>query len=187
MKKTFKIAVLLCLVISMLLSAVACKKTPPAQGTTETTETSQIPEEPPKTYQELYAEIISQYTTLLTAKEKGETLVAPNTDGMDADQAAIAQTVFQIVDRMNEDYVEKYGYGYKDCDNNGIPELLLFPDFGRVVMAIFTVSNGKAVLLASNLNDADNVYFSNSNIFFSKSGCFLMKQVAENGNIETAT
>ena len=187
MKKTFKIAVLLCLVISMLLSAVACKKTPPAQGTTETTETSQIPEEPQKTYQELYAEIISQYTTLLTAKEKGETLVAPNTDDMDADQAAIAQTVFQIVDRMNEDYVEKYGYGYKDCDNNGIPELLLFPDFGRVVMAIFTVSNGKAVLLASSLNDADNVYFSNSNIFFSKSGLFLMKQVEENGNIKTAT
>lgn len=187
MRKTFKIAVLLCLVISMLLSVVACKKTPTPQGTTETTETSQIPEEPQKTYQELYAEIISQYTALLTAKQKGETLVAPNTDGMDEDRAAIAQTVFQIVDRMNEDYVEKYGYGYKDCDNNGIPELLLFPDFGRVVMAIFTVSNGKAVLLASSLNDADNVYFSNSNIFFSKSGLFLMKQVEENGNIKTAT
>lgn len=187
MKKTFKIAVLLCLVISMLFSAVACKKTPPAQGTTETTEASQIPEEPKKTYQEVYADIISQYTALLTAKQKGETLVAPNTQGMDADQAAIAQTVFHIVDGMDAKYVEKYGYGYKDCDNNGIPELILFPEFGRAVMALFTVSDGKAILLASNLNDPANVYFSNSNIFFSKNGLFLMKQVEENGNIKTAT
>ena len=171
----------------MLFSAVACKKTPSPQGTTETTEASQIPEEPKKTYQEVYADIISQYTALLTAKQKGETLVAPNTEGMDADQAAIVQTVFQIVDRMNKDYVEKYGYGYKDCDNNGTPELILFPEFGRAVMALFTVSDGKAILLASNLNDPANVYFSNSNIFFSKSGLFLMKQVEENGNIKTAT
>lgn len=187
MKRIFKIAVLLFLVTSMLLSAVACKQTPPAQGTTETTETSQIPEEPQKTYQELYADIISQYTTLLTAKQKGEALVAPNTDGMSADQAAIAQTVFRIVDGMNEKYVERYGYGYKDCDGNGIPELILFPEFGRVVMAIFTVSDGKAVLLASNLADPDNVYFSNSNIFFSKSGLFLMMQGEEDGSVATVT
>ena len=187
MKRIFKIAVLLCLVIAMLLLAVACKQTPPAQGTTETTETSQIPEEPQKTYQELYADIISQYTTLLTAKQKGETLVAPNTDGMSADQAAIAQTVFRIVDGMNEKYVERYGYGYRDCDGNGIPELLLFPDFGRAVMALFTVSDGKAVLLASNLTDPNNVYLSNGNIFFSKSGLFLMMQREEDGSVATAT
>ena len=184
MKKTFQKILLLCLAVIMLFLAVACKKTP---SVSTTPEQSQIPEEPQKTYQEVYADIISQYTALLTAKQKGETLVAPNTEGMDADQAAIVQTVFRIVEGMDAKYVERYGYGYKDYDGNGIPELLLFPDFGRVVMAIFTVSNGKAVLLASNLNDADNVYFSNSNIFFSKSGCFLMKQVAENGNIETAT
>ncbi len=187
MKKTFKIAVLLCLVISMLFSAVACKKTPSPQGTTETTEASQIPEEPQKTYQEVYTDIISQYTALLTAKQKGETLVAPNTEGMDADQAAIAQTVFHIVDGMDAKYVEKYGYGYKDCDNNGIPELILFPEFGRAVMALFTVSGGKAVLLAANLNDPTNVYFSNKNIYFSKNDCFLMKQEVEDGSIETAT
>ena len=187
MKKTFKIAVLFCLVISMLLSVVACKQTPPAQGTTETTEASQIPEEPQKTYQEVYADIISQYTALLTAKQKGEALVAPNTDGMDADQAAIVQTVFRIVEGMDAKYIERYGYGYRDCDGNGIPELILFPEFGRVVMALFTVSDGKAVLLASNLNDPTNVYFSNGNIFFSKSGLFLMMQGEEDGSVTTAT
>ena len=187
MKKTFKIAGLFCLMILMLVSVVACKKTPPAQGTTETTEMSQIPEEPQKTYQELYAEIISQYTTLLTAKQKGETLVAPNNEGMDADQVAIAQTVFQIVDGVSAKYAAKYGYGYKDYDGNGIPELVLFPEFGRVVKALFTVSDGKAVLLASNLTDPDNVYFSENNIFFSKNGLFLMMQGEEEGSVATTT
>ena len=106
MKKSLAILVCLCL----LFSAVACKKTPPVSTTPEQ---SQIPEETPKTYQELYAEIISQYTALLTAKQKGETLVAPNTQGMDADQAAIAQTVFHIVDGVSAKYAAKYGYGYK--------------------------------------------------------------------------
>ena len=184
MKKTFQKTLLLCLAVIMLFSAVACKKTPPVSTTPEQ---SQIPEEPQKTYQEVYADIISQYTALLTAKQKGEALVAPNTDGMDADQAAIVQTVFQIVDRMNKDYVEKYGYGYKDCDGNGTPELILFPEFGRAVMALFTVSGGKAVLLASNLNDPANIYFSEKNIFFSKSGLFLMMQGEEDGSVATAT
>ncbi len=184
MKKTFQKTLLLCLAVIMLFLAVACKKTPPVSTTPEQ---SQIPEEPQKTYQEVYADIISQYTALLTAKQKGEALVAPNTDGMDADQAAIVQTVFQIVDRMNKDYVEKYGYGYKDCDNNGIPELILFPEYGRAVKAIFTVSGGKAVLLASNLNDPANIYFSEKNIFFSKSGLFLMMQGEEDGSVATAT
>ena len=180
MKKILVILICLC----MLLSAVACKKTPPVSTTPEQ---SQIPEQPQKTYQELYADIVAQYTALLTAKKNGEELTAPNTDGMDADQAAIAQTVFQIVDRMNKDYVEKYGYGYKDCDGNGTPELILFPEFGRAVMALFTVSGGKAVLLASNLNDPTNIYFSNRNIFFSPNDRFLMMQVEEDGSIETAT
>ena len=180
MKKILVILICLCL----LFSAVACKNTPP---TSTTPEQSQIPEEPQKTYQELYAEIISQYIALLTAKQKGEMLVAPNTQGMDADQAAIAQTVFHIVDGMDAKNAAKYGYGYKDCDGNGIPELMLLPQYGRAVMAIFTVSNGKAVLLAANLNDPTNIYFSNRNIFFSKNGLFLMMQVEEDGNIATAT
>ena len=189
MKKILVILICLC----MLLSAVACQKTSPTQGTTELPETtptpeeSQIPEQPQKTYQELYAEIISQYTALLTAKQKGKTLVAPNTDGMDADQAAIAQTVFQIVDGVSAKYAAKYGYGYKDYDGNGIPELVLFPEFGRVVKALFTVSDGQVVLLASNLTDPDNVYFSENNIFFSKSGLFLMMQGEEDGSVATAT
>ena len=180
MKKILVILICLCL----LFSAVACKKTPP---TSTTPEQSQISEQPQKTYQELYADIVAQYTALLTAKKNGEELTAPNTAGMDADQAAIAQTVFHIVDGMDAKYVEKYGYGYKDCDNNGIPELILFPEFGRAVMALFTVSDGKAVLLASNLNDPTNVYFSNRNIFFSPNDRFLMMQVEEDGSIETAT
>ena len=179
MKKILVILICLC----MLLSAVACKPTTPNETTPKAPEV----QTPQKTYQELYAEIISQYTALLTAKQKGETLVAPNTQGMDADQAAIAQTVFHIVDGVNAKYAARYGYGYKDCDNNGIPELILFPEYGRVVMAIFTVSDGKVVLLASNLNDPDNVYFSENNIFFSKSGLFLMMQGEEDGSVATAT
>ena len=184
MKKTFQKILLLCLAVIMLFLAVACKKTP---SVSTTPEQSQIPEEPQKTYQEVYADIISQYTALLTAKQKGETLVAPNTEGMDADQAAIVQTVFRIVEGMDAKYVERYGYGYKDCDGNGIPELVLFPEFGRVVKALFTVSDGKAVLLASNLTDPDNVYFSENNIFFSKNGLFLMMQGEEEGSVATTT
>ena len=179
MKKILVILICLC----MLLSAVACKPTTPNETTPKAPEV----QTPQKTYQELYADIVAQYTALLTAKKNGEELTAPNTDGMDADQAAIAQTVFQIVDGMDAKYVDKYGYGYKDCDNNGIPELILFPEFGRAVMALFTVSDGKAVLLASNLNDPTNIYFSNRNIFFSPNDRFLMMQVEEDGSIETAT
>ena len=179
MKKILVTLMCLCL----LFSAVACKPTTPNETTPKAPEV----QTPQKTYQELYADIVAQYTALLTAKKNGEELTAPNTDGMDADQAAILQTVFQIVDGMDAKYAEKYGYGYKDCDGNGTPELILFPEFGRAVMALFTVSDGKVVLLASNLNDPANIYFSEKNIFFSKSGLFLMKQVEEDGNIKTAT
>ncbi len=178
MKKTLKIAVLLCLALVMLLSAVSCKPTTPD----ETTQDPSADQTPQKIYQELYTDIISQYTSLLTAKQKGEALTAPNTDGMDETEATIAQALFNIVNAITKaENAAKYGYGYKDCDGNGIPELILFPEYGygRAVKAIFTVSGGKAVLLASNLTE--------KNIFFSKNGLFLMGQVEEDGNIETAT
>ena len=120
MKKILVILICLC----MLLSAVACKPTTPNETTPKAPEV----QTPQKTYQELYADIVAQYTALLTAKKNGEELTAPNTEGMDADQAAIAQTVFHIVDGMDVKYVEKYGYGYKDCDGNGTPELILSPN-----------------------------------------------------------
>ncbi len=175
---------LLCLFL--LFTAVSCKPTTPD----ETTQDPSADQTPQKTYQELYDDIISQYTTFLTAKQKGETLVAPNTDGMDEMETTIAQALFNIVNAINKaENAAKYGYGYKDCDGNGIPELILFPEYGygRAVKAIFTVSGGEAVLLASNQNDPANVYFSEKNIFFSKNGLFLMMQGEEDGSVATAT
>ena len=187
MKKTFKIAVLFCLVISMLLSAVACKQTPPAQGTTETTETSQIPEEPQKTYQELYADIISQYTTLLTAKQKEETLVAPNTDGMGENQTAIMQAVYEVVrgipDAKN---AALYGYGYRDYDGNGVPELILFTKY-LSVKAIFTIDGDAPILLSAHGDGNPNIFFANSHILFARGNRFLTMHKQESGSLREFT
>ena len=159
MKKILVTLMCLCL----LFSAVACKKTPPVSTTPEQ---SQIPEQPQKTYQELYADIVAQYTALLTAKKNGEELTAPNTQGMDADQAAIAQTVFDVVNNtIDAKYAEKYGYGYKDCDGNGTPELIILPQYGRVAKAIFTVVDQKVVLLAASCDSETAIYFTKSNRF----------------------
>ena len=158
MKKILVTLMCLCL----LFSAVACKPTTPNETTPKAPEV----QTPQKTYQELYADIVAQYTALLTAKKNGEELTAPNTQGMDADQAAIAQTVFDVVNNtIDAKYAEKYGYGYKDCDGNGTPELIILPQYGRVAKAIFTVVDQKVVLLAASCDSETAIYFTKSNRF----------------------
>ncbi len=126
------LSVLLCLFF--VLGTVAC--TPPAPS--------------PATYEEqktLYADIISQYTALLTAKHNGEELPTPDTANMDTRESAIAQALYGIVDHCKDaQATENLGYGYKDLDGNGTPELILLSKY-NTIRAIFALSEGKPILL----------------------------------------
>ncbi len=163
MKKTFRIAMLFCLALAMILSTVACKPTS---------------EEPPaseKTYRELYDGIIAQYTALLTAKQNGEELTAPNTEGMSDREVAITEAVFGIVDACeNIEDLEKYGYGYQDLDGNGIPELMLLTQY-LTVKAIFTISGKTPILLEANCAPNHAIYFTSKNHFL-----MMTEKIADN-------
>lgn len=127
------------------------------------------PEQPrPKSYEEqkaLYDDIISQYTALLNAKHNGEELSAPNTENMDAREIAIAETLYGIVAACkNAKETEALGYGYKDLDDNGTPELILFSTY-ITVRAIFTISADAPILLEANYG-ADSLFlFTTQNRF----------------------
>ena len=138
------IAVLLCGVL--LFSMVGCGDTPEA----------------PKTYEEqkaLYGDVISKYTSLLTEKHSGKELTAPNTEEMDERQAAIAEALYGIVDACADgEAAERLGYGYKDLDGNGVPELILLTQH-TVVRAIFTLSEEKPLLLEAAYGKDNYCYF----------------------------
>ena len=106
-----------------------------------------------KTYEEkiaAYSDVVSQYTALLTAKQKGEEITAPQTEGMDAGERAIAEALHGIVSNLSTRTIESgVGYGYKDYDGNGTPELLLCTN-NNGVLAILTISDEKPILLAAN-------------------------------------
>lgn len=185
MKRIFKIALLLCLVTVMLLLAVSCKPTP--ENPDATTPNSEMSDLPKKTYQEVYADIVSQYTTLLTAKQKGETLVAPVTDGMDEDHTAIVQAVYEIVKGIPDaQNAELYGYGYRDYDGNGIPELILFTKY-LTVKAIFTIDGNAPVLLSFHGDGNPNIFFANSHILFARGNRFLTMHKKETGSLREFT
>ena len=99
-----------------------------------------------KTYEEkiaAYSDVVSQYTALLTAKQKGEEITAPSTEGMDERERAITEAIYGVVNRMSvAKDIKIAGYGYKDYDGNGIPELLLCTS-NNSVLAIFTISDEK--------------------------------------------
>ena len=106
------------LCVFVILTAVACTPTSDNQSQ--------------KNYDKqkaLYADIISQYTDLLTAKHTGEDLTAPNTADMNEREKSIAAALYGIVD--NTAATEVLGYGYKDYDSNGIPELVLMTRYNR--------------------------------------------------------
>ena len=130
MKKSFMLLVCLC----MLISAVSCAKAE-------------------KTYEEqkeLYAEVIAQYTALLNEKLNGGELPAPNTEGMDEREVKIAEALTGIVNACkDEEALKRLGYGFKDLDGNGTPELILLTKHAYM-RAVFTLSDEKPVLLEAN-------------------------------------
>ncbi len=144
------LAVLLCGVL--LFSMVGCGDTPEA----------------PKTYEEqkaLYGDIIARYTSLLADKHSGKELTAPNTEGMDERQAAIAEALYGIVNVCADgEAAEKLGYGYKDLDGNGVPELILLTQH-TIVRAIFTLSDEKPLLLEAAYGKDNYCYFAARNRF----------------------
>ncbi|MBE6670690.1 MAG: hypothetical protein E7593_00635 [Ruminococcaceae bacterium] len=155
MKKTLFITICLCL----LLSVVSCKQKP-----------QQVSDK------ELYDDIISQYTELLTAKYNGEELPKLDTKGMDKREAEIAKTLHGIVNSCRSaEGAYNMGYGYKDMDGNGTLELLLMTK-STFIQGIFTISDGKPILLEANNNSGDIIYFAPRNRFF-------MVRSSENGNI----
>ena len=158
--------ILLCL--CLILSAVACKKTtqPPEENNSETTDG----------YEEAYSDIISQYTDLLTAKYNGKGLPELNTDGMDERESKIAEAIHGIVSAHKT--TKDMGYGYKDLDGNGIPELMLM-NKSSYVYAIFTLSDENPILLDSSYG---------KNIFLTASrNRFFTSRSTETDNIEEAT
>lgn len=144
------LSVLLCAFV--ILTAVACTPTSDNQ--------SQKNYDKQKT---LYAGIISQYTELLNAKYNGESLRVPNTTGMNKREKDIATALYGIVD--NSAATEVLGYGYKDYDSNGIPELVLMTRYNRP-LAIFTIANKKPILLEANYGPGTDFVFATENRFF---------------------
>jgi len=161
------LSALLC--IFLLMAMVACSPTQ---------------QQPQKTYEEqkeLYTDIISQYTSLLTAKHNEEELTAPTTDGMDDREKAIAEALYGIVNACkNAEAVERLGYGYKDFDGNGTPELMLLSKYNSI-RAIFTISDDIPILLEANYG-----YVGNSFDFAPKNRFFLARSTV-NDMIEEAT
>ena len=135
---------------------------------------------PQKTYEEqkvFYNDIISQYTAMLVAVNNGEELSTPNTDGMDEDERIIAETLYNIVVDCKEP--QNMGYGFKDFDGNGTPELVLLTRY-TPIRALFTLSGDKPVLLESNYSKGNDFLFASDNRFF------IMRNVIE-GNIQEVT
>ena len=140
------LSALLCL--SLLLTAVACKK-----------ETPQEPETP--SVYATYDDVVAEFTALLTAKHSGEELEAPNTEDMDERETAIAEALYNIVNTLDLDatYPANLGYGYKDLDGNGTLELLLLSQYYSI-RAVFTLSDGAPVLLEAVYDTAPDLYSS---------------------------
>lgn len=142
------------------------------------------PKQPPqKSYEEqksLYNDIISRYTALLTAKHNGEELSAPNTANMDARELAISETLYGIVSSCNTaEAAENLGYGYKDLDGNGTPELILLSKY-TIVRAIFTISENLPILLEAN-------YGTGTSFMFATGNRFLLQRTTISNNIEETT
>ncbi len=149
--------------LCMIISAVSCAKAE-------------------KTYEEqkgLYAEVIAQYTALLNEKLNGGELPEPNTEGMDEREAKIAEALTGIVNACkDEEALKRLGYGFKDLDGNGTPELLLLTK-RSYLRAIFTLADEKPMLLEAN--------YGMSTMIFGEDGLILIERFTEEGNIQSAT
>lgn len=120
----------LCLLL--LLPLTACRRQPPE-----------------RTYEEkkaFYGEVISEYIALLTAKKNGEPLASPRLESLGGNAVPIAEALFGVVSAAKSP--EKLGYGYRDIDGNGTPELLLMGETVGV-LAILSLSGDEPILLTS--------------------------------------
>ncbi len=167
--------------VLLLFSIVGCsttQNTPPITNTddTEKDQASEGCEEQKR----LYDDIIAHYNTLLTLKQNGEELPTPNITNMSQREAAIFETLYGIVNGCkNAQAAENLGYGYKDFDENGTPELIILTKYTSI-RAIFTISNDAPVLLESKYDVRSSFVFATKNRFF-------MAQSTVNDNIEEAT
>ena len=126
-----------------------------------------------------YDGIIEEYTALLTAKQNGEELPEPDTKGMDEREAAIAEALYGIVADQKAETLADLGYGFKDMDGNGTPELILLTRYTSI-RAVFTIANRKPVLLEANYGEGAVFLFATKNRFF-------MERSTVDGSIRDAT
>ena len=112
-----------------------------------------------------YDGIIAEYTALLTSKQNGEELTPPDTSRMKEREAAIAEALYGIVDYQDMDTVGDLGYGFKDMDGNGTPELILLSRYTSI-RAVFTLVNRKPVLLEVCFGKGTYFIFATNNRFF---------------------
>ncbi len=167
--------------VLLLFSIVGCSTTQDKSPITNTDDTEK--DQSFKGYEEqkrLYDDIIAHYTTLLALKQNGEELPTPNIANMSQREAAIFETLYGIVNECkNAQSVENLGYGYKDIDENGTPELIILTKYTSI-RAIFTISDDAPVLLESNYDVGSSFVFATKNRFF-------MARSNVNDNIEEAT
>ena len=167
--------------VLLLFSIVGCSTIQDGSQMTDTDNTEK--DQPYEGYEEqkrLYDDIISHYTTLLTLKRNGEELSPPNTAYMSRPEAAISKALYGIVNGCKDTQAaENLGYGYKDFDGNGTPELILLTKYTSI-RAIFTISDNQPILLESNYDVGSSFVFATKNRFF-------MARSTVNDNIEEAT
>ena len=132
-----------------------------------------------ETQKAAYDGIIEEYTALLTAKQNGEELPVPDTTGMSEGEAAIAIALHGIVADQNAETLADLGYGFKDMDGNGTPELILLTRYTSI-RAVFTLVNRKPVLLEANYGEGAVFLFATKNRFF-------MERSTVDGSIRDAT
>lgn len=112
-----------------------------------------------------YDGVIAEYTAMLKAKQNGEELTPPKTDGMKEEKAAIAEALYGIVADQKVETLADLGYGFKDMDGNGTPELILLNRYTSI-RAVFTIANRKPVLLEANYGEGTSFLFAPNNRFF---------------------
>ena len=119
-----------------------------------------------ETQKAAYNDVIEEYTALLTASLNGEELPVPDTKDMDEREAAIAETLYGVVAAgKGGEAAKNMGYGFQDMDGNGTPELILLSKY-TAISAIFTLSDGKPLLLEANYGVGGSWVFATDHRFF---------------------
>ena len=119
-----------------------------------------------ETQKAAYNDVIEEYTALLTASLNGEELPVPDTKDMDEREAAIAETLYGVVAAgKGGEAAKNMGYGFQDMDGNGTPELILLSKY-TAIRAIFTLSDGKPLLLEANYGVGGSWVFATDHRFF---------------------